>query len=273
MRLHHEIIEGSAKKGNQILVILHGLFGSGKNWRSVGRAIAEGTRNDVILMDLRNHGQSPRSPLSSSLLEYAQDVYDTIGELTKSPVSLFGHSLGGLVAMVTCLRHRDSIQKIIVGDISPGSMQSRAQTDKYFEAMKKLNYLKMANRSDIREIFLRIEPKQSIVDFLLTNLKKKGGDVNDIDDSNGHYEFDLMLDQLQLDSRSAREFNWKNFTSCETPAFFIKGGASNYITEENFKSCKEIFPKAELKTIEGAGHWIHFEKPKEFIKTINDIIG
>ena len=43
------------------LVILHGLFGSRKNWASVARIL--GDRHRVLTVDLRNHGESPWDPL------------------------------------------------------------------------------------------------------------------------------------------------------------------------------------------------------------------
>ena len=31
---------------------------------------------------------------------------------------------------------------------------------------------------------------------------------------------------------------------------------------------REIFPGAEFKYVEGAGHWVHSQKPKQFLETI-----
>ena len=45
-----------AGKGPPV-VILHGLFGSSRNWRSVVRSLAASHR--VLSVDLRNHGRSP----------------------------------------------------------------------------------------------------------------------------------------------------------------------------------------------------------------------
>ena len=39
------------------VVILHGLFGSSRNWQSVARDLAE--KFFVVTVDLRNHGSSP----------------------------------------------------------------------------------------------------------------------------------------------------------------------------------------------------------------------
>ena len=39
------------------VAILHGLFGSGRNWRSIAQQLA--ARHRVLALDLRNHGASP----------------------------------------------------------------------------------------------------------------------------------------------------------------------------------------------------------------------
>ena len=45
------------------LVIAHGLYGSGRNWGVIARRLAD--RRDVVAVDMRNHGDSPRAPTQS----------------------------------------------------------------------------------------------------------------------------------------------------------------------------------------------------------------
>ncbi len=35
---------------------------------------------------------------------------------------------------------------------------------------------------------------------------------------------------------------------------------------------QRLFPGAQVEHIVGAGHWIHFEKPLEFLKYVTDFI-
>lgn len=41
----------------------------------------------------------------------------------------------------------------------------------------------------------------------------------------------------------------------------------------DFPKILKLFPKAELKYIEGAGHWVHAEKPNEFLKITMDFLN
>jgi pimeloyl-ACP methyl ester carboxylesterase len=36
---------------------------------------------------------------------------------------------------------------------------------------------------------------------------------------------------------------------------------------------REIFPRAEIETITGAGHWVHFDAPDEFSNKIIQFLG
>ena len=74
------------------VVILHGLFGSGANWRSVARALASHHR--VLCVDLRNHGTSPWAD-SMDYLEMAEDVRTLIARQSLSSPAVVGHSMGG----------------------------------------------------------------------------------------------------------------------------------------------------------------------------------
>jgi pimeloyl-ACP methyl ester carboxylesterase len=52
----------------------------------------------------------------------------------------------------------------------------------------------------------------------------------------------------------------------------IRGGDSEYVSNENYKHIQEHFPKVNLKTIDGASHWLHADNPKEFIKIVENFI-
>jgi pimeloyl-ACP methyl ester carboxylesterase len=50
------------------------------------------------------------------------------------------------------------------------------------------------------------------------------------------------------------------------PTLFLRGSRSEYITTEDLFEIKRHFPKAELETIDDAGHWLHAENPQQFIE-------
>jgi pimeloyl-ACP methyl ester carboxylesterase len=56
------------------------------------------------------------------------------------------------------------------------------------------------------------------------------------------------------------------------PTLFIGGAQSNYVTEADMPSIRQIFPEATLKTIENAGHWVHADNPATFTQVILEFI-
>ncbi len=83
------------------IVILHGLFGSSRNWATTGRALA--AWGAVSALDLRNHGDSPHSD-SHTLADMVGDVREWLESRGGERPVLIGHSMGGQVAMALALR-------------------------------------------------------------------------------------------------------------------------------------------------------------------------
>ena len=87
------------------VAFLHGLFGQGRNWTQIAKAIAgpDGAAAQCLLVDLPDHGRSPWTQ-EFSYETYAQRVAATLAATAPGePWVLVGHSLGGKVAMVTAL--------------------------------------------------------------------------------------------------------------------------------------------------------------------------
>ena len=55
---------------------------------------------------------------------------------------------------------------------------------------------------------------------------------------------------------------------CDVPSLFIRGENSNYILDDDINLIQEIFPNSILETIDGAGHWLHAEKPQLFLQLV-----
>jgi len=98
------------EKGNQQIIILHGLFGVSDNWVSYARRIAmEGF--EVFVVDQRNHGQSPQSN-NFNYLALTDDLFDFIDEHEIEDPILIGHSMGGKVVMRFALENPHLVKNL-----------------------------------------------------------------------------------------------------------------------------------------------------------------
>ena len=95
------------------LVVLHGLFGSARNWQAIARRLAADWR--VLALDLRNHGESPWD----ATMTYAAMAGDVLAFLDARGIeraAVLGHSMGGKVAMTLALSQPARVAALAVAD-------------------------------------------------------------------------------------------------------------------------------------------------------------
>ena len=98
--------------------------------------------------------------------------------------------------------------------------------------------------------------------FLLRSLAKK-------EDGNFTWRFNLDLLLRDYENLSQELTHSQPFNK---PTLFIKGGNSNYITQEHRPVINQLFPNATAKIMQGVGHWLHAEKPAVFAKLVADFL-
>ena len=143
------------------VVVLHGLFGSSANWRSVARALAPHHR--VLCVDLRNHGQSPWAD-SMDYLEMAEDVRTLIARQGLSRPTVVGHSMGGKTAMALALTSPVSVGNLVVVDIAPVAYEHDQM--RYIDAMRGVDLAGIGRRSQADAALAERVPEAAVRAFL-----------------------------------------------------------------------------------------------------------
>ncbi|KAF2894290.1 hypothetical protein ILUMI_11882 [Ignelater luminosus] len=253
------------------LVIMHGLFGSKANWNSLCKAFHQKTspQRKIISVDARNHGDSPHSN-SHTYLDLAGDVKTLLHQLHIKKAAVLGHSMGGRAMMYFALRHPNLVDKLIVADISPISTSPNFKSViKIFNAMQKVLMPKNVPMSSAR-ISADLQLSRSINDkglraFILTNMVQK---------SDGSYAWRINIPVLLSNfNEHILSFPKIDGLQFEGPVLFVGGGKSDFIQKTDHSHILRMFPKAEFKIIDGAGHWLHSEKPSEFLKLCTDFLN
>jgi len=237
------------------LVILHGLFGSAKNWHSIAKRLA-GT-HQVYVLDLRNHGHSPWAD-SMVYADLAADVERFMHQQGLSQATLLGHSMGGKTAMYLALHSPALISRLIIADIAPVTYSHNFMD--YIAAMQSVDLVNIVSRQAVDSALSQAIPELSIRQFLLQNL------VNE------EKSFKWRINLSALSANMSTIIGFPDVTDCQfhSQTLFMAGGKSDYIQTHHEPVIKHCFPQAAIKTIENAGHWVHAEKPNEFISLIND---
>lgn len=231
------------------LLIAHGLFGSARNWGVVAKKLSE-TR-PVITVDMRNHADSPWFDTHSY-----EDMAADLAQVIDRPMDVLGHSMGGKAAMVLAVQRPDLVNKLIVGDIAPvGYNHSQ---NGLIAAMRSVDLSQISTRAEAKAQLGAQAP--GVAEFLLQSLDMKDR------------RWRLNLDVLEAEMDKIIGFPQIS-GSFEGQTLFLSGGASDYVTPDHRPAIKALFPQARFAKIPGAGHWLHAEKPREFIGSVMAFLG
>jgi esterase len=236
----------------QPIVIMHGIFGSSDNWLTQARILSENYR--VFSLDLRNHGQSPHD----DTFDYPAMVNDLllfIEEKKLEKTIVIGHSMGGKVAMNFAVAHPHMLERLIVVDISPRPYNLEHYV--IINGLKSVPIKTISSRNEADAALAAFVPEPDVRQFLLKNLQRK---------PEGGFTWKINLPVIDKNlSNIGLDLQFKG--TFDKPTLFIRGGNSKYVRDEDMTRIKELFPKAELETLD-TGHWVQAEKPKEFVDLV-----
>lgn len=247
------------------IAFLHGLFGQGRNWTQIAKALAgpEGDRARSTLVDLPDHGRSPWSE-EFSFEGYAASVADTLLAIdADASWVVVGHSLGGKVAMYLALTNPDLVGRLAVVDIAPKSYGSLERFSGYIAEMQALPLAELGNRADAEARFEESDP--GVKAFLLQNLRRDG------DGWRWQANLDLFAADEQRGSDSAIA-DWPvepgSVAPFDGPVLWVAGAESRYIKPEDAESMRALFPRVRQLSVKGAGHWVHTEAPDVVVEAL-----
>lgn len=231
------------------LLILHGIFGAGGNWHTLSKNKFSSIR-DVYAVDQRNHGRSPHHD-SFSFDDMVCDLEMLMDKIEVEKASILGHSMGGKTAMIFALRHPDRVERLVVVDIAPVAYPDLHED--LFDSLRGIDPARYSSRNEIDDVLAQSVASPRVRQFLLKNITRK----------NGVLGWTMNLDAIFRAYPLLRSevLGWPPFSG---EALFVRGDQSDYIRDEHIADIHHLFPGADIKTITGAGHWVHAEKPEEF---------
>jgi pimeloyl-ACP methyl ester carboxylesterase len=240
------------------LIVMHGLFGSSRNWHSQVRRFAPSYQ--VFAIDLRNHGQSFHSD-EMNYTAMAGDVARLLDSLGLSGCRVLGHSMGGKVAMTLAILYPGLVSRMVVADIAP--LAYYHHYDDLIEPILALELGSFETRTQVDHALRPHIPEDQLRAFLLQNLVR---------DATG-WRWRINWRVIQRDMEALTGFaelprDWFG----NLPTLFIRGANSDYIDAAGVEVIERHFENAGVATIAAAGHWLHAEKPEEFSQLVLDFM-
>mmetsp|Transcript_16504 Transcript_16504/g.28029 ORF Transcript_16504/g.28029 Transcript_16504/m.28029 type:complete len:228 (+) Transcript_16504:349-1032(+) len=226
---------------------------------------------------MRNHGESDHHS-SMTYKEMAEDVLRYADQRNIEKFTLLGHNMGGKTAMTLSCMHPDRVSSLISLDTAPLSFKTDMKTIKQtIDHLKQINELKIEGktRKSAMDVISSHFNDVGMSNFISGNL------VYDQKTDNKTVKWCVNLDAIINNFDSISGFNDDGSLSPYTgPSLFING---SYSTEklqnegtlpdkELLEIYKPLFPDCTVVLIEGAGHFVHNDKPLQVCTLIKDFL-
>ncbi len=249
------------------VAFLHGLFGQGRNWTQVAKAVtgADGTGARALLVDLPDHGRSPWTE-QFSYEGYAAEVARALEAAAPGERwVVVGHSLGGKVAMVLTLTHPELVASLVVVDIAPKDYGDLDRFRGYIDEMRALPLDALTSRADAEARF--DEPDPGVKAFLLQNLRRSGT----------QWSWQANLELIARDAARGSDSDIADFPVLqadpwEGPVVWLVGSESGYVKDDDVATMRTLFPRTRLVTVNGASHWVHSDAPQVVTETVRRVV-
>lgn len=235
------------------LVLVHGMAGNHERWDlfEVRSMLAE--HATVYAMDRRGHGES--GDAEEYALEREFEDVAAVVETIDDPVTLFGHSFGGLCAMEAALR-TDNLDALVAYEpAGPREMTHRYAEEKYRELAALVD---AGENERALEYFLR--DVVDLPDFRIDELRAAPNWSARVDEAH----------TLPREYRAptAYEFESERFETVTTPTSLLVGGESPQWTRDATDAFDEALPNSRISILEGEGHVAMNTAPERFVDEV-----
>ena len=247
-----------AQLGTGVPIVL--LHGGSSRWQSLEELVhGLADLGCVRAPDLRGHGLSGHLPGRYRLSDYADDLVEFLGSCT-GPARVFGHSLGGQVAIVAASQRPDLFQALAIGDAPIALPSHRRRTLRDRPMLSVWRDLSASGRS-------RAEIAHALRDLWVPDLEGRSGRAGDlIPASSPWFEFmagclgDLdptMLDAvLEFDEMYAAYDADRLLPAISCPVLLVRSDPAygSGLSEEDLALAEGLLRDARAVRIAQAGH-------------------
>ena len=267
--LAHSILTDRGATPTRTAYLMHGIMGSGRNWRSFARRLTSARPAwRFVLVDLRCHGGSVGFAPPHDLDACAEDLARLAAELGAPPDVVGGHSFGGKVALTYARRYGRPPQTWVL-DASPGRIDVSFDDPRTHEVVKVIASLEqlptpLPSREALADRMRELGYTPGLIAWLSTNLMRgDGGYV---------WRFDLGGIRQLMESYFASDC-WDVIEDPQAAA-----GREIGVVQGTLSDVWGHRAVARLETLAGAGlvrigrvvagHWLHAEAPDALLELL-----
>lgn len=229
------IAYGSVGVDPPTLLLIHGLGARWQVFAPLMRYLQEDC--SLVACDLRGHGETDRTPGQYALADFSDDIIRFIEATAQGPIDIYGHSLGGWIAIEVASRRPDLVRSMIIADtaIYPDSLDPEL-------AISYLSDLPMALRS------------------MAKSLNQLDPDVMD------HFHGGTMLADFAPDAQL-------DAVTCPTTLLQGDPACGALMTDGDVRRARIRLERFDHVRLDGVGHGLHVEDTPSVSDVIRGAFG
>lgn len=250
-----------------VMVCLHGHTGDSSIWREFAEAMSPHYR--VLTVDQRGHGGSDWAEDGYSRDQFVDDLTVFIDTLGLSRVTLVGLSMGGWNTLLYTPLHPTLVEKAVIVDIAPEASEeskqmwgSRPPTPLEFDSFEHA----------IR--WGREYSPWSTDERYQSDMSAK---LHEREDGKWTWNADPVLYNMQLEDNRSEDLikrYWTSLSKFTCPILEVRGGESPLVSDTivaRMEQANQTYFSSV--TVDGAGHVVPVDRPKEFIDVVGKFLG
>ncbi|MDB4949957.1 MAG: ybfF [Gemmatimonadetes bacterium] len=263
--LSHTRVAAAGHTPQRWLLVLHGIYGSGRNWGSIARRLVEARPEwGALLVDLRLHGASRGFAGPHTVESAAADVGALVQHLGLHAAAVLGHSFGGKVALLYARDHADGLRQVWVMDSTPAVREPSGSAWEMIEAVRSLP-AEFGSRAEAVQALGTKGYGEGLAQWMAINLEPVDG------------RFRWRLDFAAMEEMLRSFFDTDLWDVVVHPPagveiHFVKATESSTLDEEaerRLSAAAQANGRVELHHVEG-GHWLNTDNPDAVLRLLVD---
>jgi len=255
--LAHTRVAAAGREPERWLLVLHGIYGAGRNWGSIARRLTDARPEwGAVLVDLRMHGQS-RTGFSGphTIAASAADVDRLVDHLDLHAAAVLGHSFGGKVALTYALHHGQELRQAWVIDSTFAVREPEGSAWEMIEAVRRLPP-DFGSRAEAVEGLVAQGYAEGVAQWMAINLEP----------ADGRYRW--RIDFAAMEEMLRDFFRTDLWPVVESPPadvelHFVKATKSDTLdpaSASRVEAAGRANGRVHLHLLEG-GHWLNTDNP------------
>ena len=245
------------------VVLLHGLSSMGRIWDPLARTLQD--RYRLIALDQRGHGETswPDEPAYSTD-DYVADLEALVEAWGLERFVLIGLSLGGMNAIAYAARHPERVTHLVPVDIRPRVDQDKRPSLELEKHIAEHGHPIFEDHEGALKL-MRLTNQTTPDDALRHRLRHL---LKPLPDGRWTFKHDPRVSYYWRPSNL-----WDELPKVAAPVLIVRGGKSMVLPAEAAERMRATFPRAELVTIDEAGHTVPEDSADQFIEAVEAFLA